>query len=302
VPAPPGSYPSITNMQSNELIFWQMGNDDDAYWLHDNQWGKGSITNYYQQVGRMSRADIGPNGEVAFRLRGSWPNEGPNEVKAYPSAIIGRKPGYYSAGHTPGGHAVLNHENVQSFSAPSGWTPGSFFPISLPMAGSLKAYADFTHIAPPTGRGHLAFDIWLQEFPTQDGWFRGSSITHEIMIPLTNWGGYASLDTDTNLAWVVDEVSFNGRTYSVFRRDAFPGPGSLDGVYSGRTAWRFIVFKQHDAALPLRAEEIDLGAMLNYVQNNHSVTGSCHVVNVELGVEPHYGTFDMEVFNYRVYR
>ena len=49
---------------------------------------------------------------------------------------------------------------------PSGPTPGTFFPMQLPMAPLYSSF-NYTHNATPTGHGHLSYDIWLQNTPTQ---------------------------------------------------------------------------------------------------------------------------------------
>ncbi len=136
--------------------------------------------------------NVGPNGEVAFRLKWRWPSPpGSAEVKGYPTVLSGKKPGYASSSNYVNGNAIKLPDGSISSTSPAGATPGTVFPLQLPLQ-SLKAKATIKHMETPTGKGHLSYDIWLQSNPKQDTGFVNASITHEIMIPLTNWGGYGA--------------------------------------------------------------------------------------------------------------
>ena len=56
----------------------QTGSGNDAYWVEDNRWGQGSMsegtasTQFQQKVGVGT--GVGPNGEVSFRTSWKWPN------------------------------------------------------------------------------------------------------------------------------------------------------------------------------------------------------------------------------------
>ena len=112
--------------------------------MHDDRWGAGNLTRgtytglngsqYEQQVGVSTQ--MGPNGEVAARMAWKWPT-GTTEVKSYPSLLVGNKPGYYNNSNNPGGFKVRQLDGTDSQVTPSGKTPGSFFPLQLPIA-SLK--------------------------------------------------------------------------------------------------------------------------------------------------------------------
>ena len=164
--------------------------------MHDGEWGAGALTRgtytgltgsqFEQQIGVS--AQVGANGETAARMAWKWPT-GTTEVKSYPGLLVGNKPGYQNPWTTPGGFPIRLPDGSESQVYPSGKTPGSFFPLALPIA-SLKSSFSYKHHIVPTGRGHLAYDIWLQGTPEQVRGFSAPPITHEIMIPLNSWGNY----------------------------------------------------------------------------------------------------------------
>jgi uncharacterized phage protein (TIGR02218 family) len=313
-PAPSPAAPTITVAAWPNTIL-QTGNDDEAYWMQDNRWGQGSIVEgsavdqFEQQIGVSST--IGANGEVAFRMKWRWPDPvGSNEVKGYPAILYGRKPGIYNTGPTPGGLTVRLLDGTNSLTAPSGPTPGTFLPQQLPLAG-LKAYANFANVsAAPTGEGHLSYDIWLQSSSTQDHGFTASSITHEIMIPLTYWGGYGAYPSGRNPDWYSHDVTIGGILFHVYCSMNGAGVlsynfGSLDGTY-GRTGWKFIVFEPDATDIPITGE-IDIAAIIAHAASRVDsaatpwLAGTEWVSSIELGVEPNEGAGDIVVYDFRVY-
>lgn len=169
----------------------------NGYWIEDGVWGADGLTRgtytglagtqYESAYGRS--LTLGSNGEISWRMAWKWPT-GTTEVKSYPSAVAGNKPGWLNSWTTPGGHAVLLENDTYRSVYPSGPTPNSFF--ALAANGNLapvRASFDYEHLVTPSGRGHLAFDIWLQDRAEQTHGFSTPPITHEVMIPLTWWGG-----------------------------------------------------------------------------------------------------------------
>ena len=154
-------------------------------------------------------------------------------------------------------------------------------------------------MAPPTGAGHLSYDIWLQSTPTQHNGF-GKDITHEIMIPLDNWGGYGAYG-NRNPNWYDHDVTIDGMLFHVYV--AKDPDGGFRPNFGG--GWKFVVF-QPDRAIP--PGTLDLAKIINYVTTrsdafgNRWANGSEYAVSVELGVEPVDGTGDIQVQNYRVWR
>ena len=291
----------------------QTGNANDAYWVEDNRWGQGTITEgsastqFSQGIGVGT--GVGTNGEVSFRTYWRWPNPaGSSEVKGYPSILAGKKPGYASNSNYVNGNPVKLPNGSISQVSPSGATPGTFFPLQLPLS-SLKAKFNTQWVTQPTGMGHLSFDIWLQSAPGQDSGFGASSITHEIMVPLQNWGGYGAHPNGRNPTWYDHDATIGGKLYHVYVTKGSDGAflynfGGLNGAY-GRTGWKMIAFVPD--VLPVAPGEIDLAALINYITTrkdalgNPWATGKEYVSSVELGVEPVVGGGDLVVSNYKVW-
>ncbi|MBL0419173.1 hypothetical protein JI739_02325 [Ramlibacter sp. AW1] len=295
---------------SHRNLWLQVGNASDAYLITDDRWGAAGLTEgvssgqYEQYVGRSPQA--GPNGEVAFRTKWRWP-QGTTEVKGFPSIVYGAKPGHFSNSNLISGHPVQLPDGSNSQVAPAGRTAGTVLPLQLPLQ-SLKAKLDFRHNSEPTGEGQLTFDIWLQSDANQGSGFTGSSITHEIMIPLANWGGYGSHKGGRNPGWFDHTATIAGKQYHIYVTKGSDqclryNFSSLNGSH-GRTGWKMIAFVP--AVLPVEPGEIDLAAIINYVSTRTDACGSKwavgneYVTSVELGVEPVVGTGDITVFNYKV--
>ncbi|HEY0165707.1 MAG TPA: CBM35 domain-containing protein [Jatrophihabitans sp.] len=320
-PAGAGPAPAVQlDSRDSEGHLLQLGNDNDAYWVNgagpqnpENRTEGPGPEQYEQQVGIEPKA--GPQGEVAFRMKWRWPETTNGDVKGYPAIVSGSKPGSYSPDYLPAGQPVRLRDGSISLTSPSGATPGTFFPLQLPV-NSLTAKYDWDHVTAPTGVGHLSFDLWLQSHPGQDRGFVNSSITHEIMIPLDNWGGYGAHSSRACWWWSHD-VTIGGKLYHVHAaRDQapcvdgknndtplLPNFGSLNGAY-GRTGWKFIVFQPD--VMPMDPGEIDLAAIVNHVgtytdaRGNRWATGNEYLVDAELGVEPIKGTGDIVVHDYKV--
>jgi hypothetical protein len=279
-----------------------------AYWVNDGEWGAGTLTRgtytglagtqFEQQIG-VSK-DVGALGQIAWRMSWKWPI-GSTEVKSYPGAIVGAKPGCQNSWTVPCGHPILLPDGTQSQVFPSGTTPGTFLPLQMPVK-SLKSSFAYAHNSAPAGRGHLSYDIWLQNTPVQQHGFNAiGEITHEIMIPLDYWGGYGQHGVDRNPGWYDHDVTIDGILFHVYV--AKGGDGALRPDFGG--GWKFIVFEP-DA--PIKARTLDLAKFINHVTTRKDsygtpwAVGNEHVVSVELGVEPVEGTGDMTVWNYRVWQ
>jgi hypothetical protein len=283
----------------------QTGRANDAYWLEDGVWApwgltRGGFTNAdgttYEQYTGVSPS-TGPNGEVSFRVSWKWPNCC-NEIKSFPSIVSGRKPGWFNTWTTPGGLDVLLPDGSYSQKFPSGATPGTFLPLQLPIA-SLKTSFSYQHLITPTGRGHLAYDMFLQAKPDQVSGF-GTNITHEIIIPLDYWGGYGQYPT-RNPAWYDHDVTIDGMLFHVYA--AKDTDGALRPTFNG--GWKFIVFEPDR---PIAPGTLDLAKFLNYVPTRKDAlgvpwaNGNEYAVSVELGIEPQVGVGDIQVSNYRFWK
>jgi hypothetical protein len=284
----------------------QAGNAWDAYWVEDGVWGpaglqRGTYTGLwgwtYEQYTGVS-PKVGPNGEIAFRLAWKWPT-GSTEIKSFPSVISGQKPGFYNSWTKPAGFDVLLPNGSYSQQYPSGKTPGTFLPVQLPVA-SLKTQASYKHMSPPSGRGHLAYDIYLQNTSQQFNGF-GTAVTHEIMIPLDYWGGYGQYP-NRNPQWYDHDVTIDGLLYHIYiMKDASGWVQSSWG-----SGWKFIVFEP-DRPIP-PGTTLDLAKFVNYVSSQRDAfgrpwaNGNEFLTSVELGIEAAEGVGDIQVNNYRVYR
>jgi hypothetical protein len=300
---------SFTASAAVQLGVWpstmlQAGADADAYWLQDGVWGPGSLTRgtytgldgtqYEQSMGVSPTT--GPKGEVTGRISWGWPT-GTTEVKSYMAFLAGNKPGWANSWTMPGGYAVQLPNGKQSDKFPSGKTPGSIFPLQLPIA-SLKTSVSYKHNAAPTGRGHLSYDIWLQNTPDQPNSFSAPPITHEIMIPLDYWGNYGAYGY-RNPKWYSHDATIDGRLWHVYFVRNFPSgqPG---------TGWTFTVFEPDQPGI--QPGTLDLAAFINYLTTQKDSAGSPwaqgneYCVSVELGVEPVEGTGDITMDKFRVWK
>lgn len=313
---PPVGAPTIALESNTNKFFLQMGNPSDAYWAQDNRWGKGTIVEgtgpdqFEQYMGRSF--DVGPKGQVAARIKWRWPNPpGSQEVKGYPAILSGRKPGYYTAtGNVPGWELPVRlPDGTISQTIPSGATPGTFFPLQLPLT-SLKATCDFDFIGGlPTGKGHLSYDLWLQSLPGQYRGFAQSPITHEIMVPLVHWGGYGAHPVGRNPGWYSHDAVIDGKLWHVYctqnsaKRLDYNFSG-LDGTF-GKTGWKMIAFVPDVMPVP-QGTVINLGALINYIATRVDsagqpwALGNEYVVSCEIGVEPEVGAGDLRMYNYKV--
>jgi hypothetical protein len=293
-PAPPPLTGAISVASLPETILQSGTYAGKAYWVFDNSWGPGALvrgtytglggSQYEQYVGISP--DLGAAGEIAWRVKWKWPT-GTTEVKSYPAAVFGAKPGWFNTGTGPGGIPILLPDFTYSTVAPCGPTPGTFMPRQLPLA-PLNCSFDWDHLEAPTGRGHLSFDIWLQSNGTQINGFGASPITHEIMIPLTYWGDYGAHPTDRNPAWYQHDTNIQGYLFHVYYAPDFNG------------VWKFIVFEP-DSPTDIDPGTLDLAEFINYVAAQGWANGTEWCMDVELGPEPIEGTGDLVVSNFRVY-
>jgi hypothetical protein len=364
-PAPSAGVPTISNMARHPRDLLKIGN----YYIEWNPWGasragisEGSNAWEYQMSVERSLT-VGANGEVAFRASWYWPQFRQNgtsydhnnaEVKCYPSVLYGAKPGFDSQGtQWPAfDYEVRLPDGVSVPSAPPG-TPGPIAANWQPLGGSvstaapagssggvlplqnpqvLSAQVRLNRNTNPTGVGHVSFDIWLQETSTQAFGFVRSSITHEIMIPLINWGNYGSPHT-TGGTWsrsignYSHDAVIGGVTYKVYANGANQGAGAvgytfsaggLDGSFTNeetgapRTGWKFICYVPVNLATTGHPADstglmtIDIAGILADIRAhrdgrgiNYS-RGTEYVVSVELGEEVVYGAGDITVYDYNV--
>jgi len=243
-------------------------------------------TTFETYIGRGDGS--GANGQVSCRWAWKVPH-GQNEVKVFPTCIFGAKPGHYSEGATPGGWTVNLPDGSDSTKAPSGETPGTFLPMQA--TGSLppiRADVSYVRKEQPTGKGQLTFDMWLQAVPQQINGFNASPLTHEIMIPLDNWGGYGTYPDNRNPGWYQHDVELEGFLWHVYMAENFSSGG-----------WTFVVFEPDGH---VNNVTLNLSTFINYVHEQGWASGSEHLIDIELGVEAIEETGDVQLNNYRVYK
>jgi hypothetical protein len=397
VPPPPGPpapapgliMPDYVEPLVRHPVDWlQIG---DYVWM-DGRWGFASLNpgvdpdltegpndyNFMQLIGRCTT--LADDNSCAGRWQIRWPfvnsvghtiagNTNYSEVKAYPSVLYGKKPGFLGSSMWPA-FSVVNRKsdngvepvpnpsytpgNIagdwqpqggtvdQTF--PSGGTPGtgtSVMPLLLPLTGkTCKIRFKYKEYAPPTGSGHLSFDIFLTQTSAQLQGFAQSSITHEIMIPIRYWGtpGYGSYP-NRNPAWYDHDVTIDGVLYHVYcakrlnRNDAtgvfdtnggvgyYPGLrynfGGLDPVHNfineetgvARLGWKFIVFEpdtDHHQVDGNGFVNLDISKFLAHLAATTDERGTAFIRNteylqsIELGIEPVVGTADIAPYFYKV--
>jgi len=282
------------------------------YWALDNRWGQGALTegtalHQFEQAIGVFHDGI----QSAFRAKWRWPNPtGSAEVKGYPAAIYGRQPGCASTGDRPGGMLVQTARGDPILKAPSGETPGTRLPLQLPLTAPFLVSARYKHNAPPSGLGHLSIDAWLQSTPDQGYGFVRSSITHEFMIPFTNWGNYGGYPNGRNPNWYDHDAWIDGKLYHVYCSKGsdgrlLPNFGSLDGTHGGRRGWKFIVF-QPDVFNP-DFTAINLQSFIRYAMGRKDsagtpwVAGNEYLTSAQLGIETVAGSGDMTMYDLKIH-
>ena len=315
VVAPPAVTPTIALESNTKSFMLQLGKPTDSYWIEDNRWGQGSIVEgtganqFEQAVGRGLA--VGPKGEVSARIKWRWPSPvGSKEVKGYPALLSGKKPGYFATGNKPAWeYEVRLPDGSISQTAPSGATPGTFFPLQLPLQ-SLQAKCDFEFLGGlPTGKGQLTYDLWLQSHPDQYKGFGQSPITHEIMIPLANWGNYGGHPKGRNPSWYSHDATIDGVLYHIYCTQGSDKRldynfGGLNGPF-GKVGWKMIAFVPDVMPVP-QGTVINIAALINYLSTRKDsagqpwALGNEYVVSCEIGVEPEVGAGDLLLHNYKI--
>jgi hypothetical protein len=355
IPTPaPGAVPSITTARHPADMleigkFWILDNRWGQRGIPE-----GSASYEYTQEVERSRT-VSPTGAVAVRIKWKWPefnqqgqaiNDNPNygEVKGYPSIIYGGQPGCSNTdGPYPAWmYAVRAPDGVTVSSPPSGapqdvvrewqpqggsvitkvpcgYTPNCLLPmrVSGMAPGSLVADFKWVKNAACTGRGHLSWDIWLQETSDQGHGFPNASITHEIMIAAGNWGSYGRHPNGRPPFWYSHDTIIDGVTYHVY----FAGEkytfsdGTLAGKFKNeetggqRTGWKFIIFQHDGDNHPRDASgniHLDFAKFFAHMATRKDKNGTPWLRGIEyctsaqLGVEQVWGNGDVTVYDFNI--
>jgi hypothetical protein len=349
-PAPSAGVPNISNVVRHPADMLEIG----KFWVIDNRWGEGGLSEgnaSYQFTQAINRLDtLTPSGGMACRIQWKWPefnqqgqkidgNGAYSEVKGYPGIIYGAAPGFSGPDQWPAWmYAVRAPDGVTVPTAPSGapqdvsknWQPlggsvirrvpsgqapgATLVPKRLGMApGSIVG--DFKwKKANASGKGHLSWDIWLQETVDQGFGFPNASVTHEIMIPMGNWGTYGRHPNGRAPQWYSHDTTIDGVVYHVYFAGAGYSFGGLAGKFRNeetggmRTGWKFIVF-QHDGDnhpvgpdgnIHLDFPKFFAHAAASKWNGVPMVRGTEYCTNIQIGVEMVYGAGDLTIYDFNI--
>ncbi len=308
----------------------QVGRPDHAYWIADGVWGAKGMTRgdftttggtTYETAYGASRS-AGPGGEIGWRSAWKFPDTPPpcgpdsdcyQEIKTYPAAVYGAKPGWANPANMPGGFKVRLWPGKEHSQAGTR-TPGSFLPMKADGAlPAIHSSLSYRHLVTPEGKGQLTYDIWLQNTPKQcHGFNNCQEITHEIMIPVAYWGDYGRCGS-RNPAWEVKDrrgahkvVAIDGRDWCLYK--ARHMGGTWDPAKQAKTGgWTLVVFEPVKPLPPDTVHSLNLASFINHLAKESDAdgpwaSGTEHLVSVELGAEVQFGVGDMAITNYRVWK
>lgn len=327
------------------------------YWIIDNRWGmrgltEGSASYQFMQAVERSRT-LTPSGGAACRIVWKWPefnqqgqkindNSAYSEVKGYPCISYGNMPGHSGSDQWPAFEFAVRApddvvvpsapanapENVKRDWQPKGGSvirrvpcsaaPGHVLPkrVNSMAPGSLTVDMKWKKTG-TSGRGHLSWDIWLQETPDQAFGFNKASLTHEIMIPMGNWGIYGRHPNGRNPGWYSHDVTIDGVVYHVYLAGAAYsfGGGSMQGNFTNeetggrRTGWKFVVFQHDGDNHPTDASgniHLDFPKFFAHM-TTHKGLGGVNIArgveyctNLQLGVEMVYGPGDVTIYDFDI--
>jgi hypothetical protein len=217
-----------------------------AFTAENNTWGKEALAGWSQCVG----IGAGEAGGVLARWTWDWLDSG-DKVKGYPAIVFGQKPGHP--------------------------TTTSLLPRRLSAIGSASVSWNVDYAR--TGRGNLAFDIWLTS-TANPATFAAPPIAHEIMIWLDAYGGM------TPGGHLLESVTLDGLAYDLYVDE------------NSRRGWRYVVFRS--VAPQTGTGRIDLLAFTNFLVMRKLIAGDEFVASIELGNEVVSGTGDTRVSAYSV--
>lgn len=200
-----------------------------SYTVENNVWNKGEDQQYRQCVA-LQAADPGVSAGWAW----NWPGTRFN-VLAYPNLMYGKNP----------------------------WLPSTSpkLPVRIGELGCLQV--DFDVVQAGSGKGNLAFDLWL----TREAASQPADISGEIMIWLSRQGFKPAGSR-------LDRVELGGETVDFYMKENHqPSEGS---------AWTFYAFVYPKDFTHGR---LDLREVLDYLVANGYVNGDEYLASIQLGNE-----------------
>lgn len=207
---------------------WALDHSGD-YQVRNGAWNKGDITDWHQCIGLGNHTD----GTLKAQWTWDWPES--DTVVSYPHILFG---------HIPPLDATTE-----------------IIPIHLSHINSATVSYEIT--SQHTGRGNVAFDLWLTDTQSPSKW-AFPPFTHEIMIWIDAYGG---MDPAGRL---VDQVDIDGSTYAVYVAENFS-----DHTY--------IAFASETSLLG--SGSINLVSFFSYLRQQDLVTGEEYLAAIELGNE-----------------
>ncbi len=200
------------------------------YRIENNPWNKGQVTDYRQCV-FISQGDGGVDAGWAW----NWPGVRFNVV-AYPNVMFGKNP----------------------------WLIDSTSPELPAQIGDIDCLeADFDVVRHGSGKGNLAFDLWVTGSPAAEP----SDITREIMIWLSHRG---RLTAGSQVA----SLDLGGRELGLWKRE------DHNPVEAYR--WTYLAFVYRS---DFDAGSIDLAGLLSYLVDNGHLSADEYLSSIQLGNE-----------------
>jgi hypothetical protein len=220
--------------------------DAGVYRIENNVWNKGDF-NGYQQCVFMGERDGGFEAGWAW----NWPGVR-FDVVAYPNIMYGKNP----------------------------WLPATTASLPLRIGDIDCLEAEFEVIQTGTGKGNLAFDLWV----TNSASAQPADITREIMIWLSRTGFWSAGSR-------IDTITFDGKEVGLWVKENH-NP-SEDYV------WTYFAFVYQS---DFTEGVVDLAGFLRYLVENGHISADEYLASIQLGNEivSGYGSTVIRDFEVRV--
>jgi hypothetical protein len=215
-----------------------------GYQVENNVWNKGNVDSYQQCV-FISNSDHGIDAGWAW----NWPGIRFNVV-AYPNIMYGKNP----------------------------WLPATSpeLPLRIDEINCLEA--EFEVIQQGSGKGNLAFDLWI----TNSASAQPSHITREIMIWLSREGFQPAGSR-------VDVISIDGNDIELWKKE--------NHKPSDEYEWTFLAFVYQS---DFTEGSINFVELLNHLVDNGYIASGEYLASIQLGNEIVSGNGQSLIQNYEI--
>ena len=199
------------------------------YVIENNVWNKGNLR-AYQQCAHIGESD----GDISAGWAWNWPGIRFNVV-AYPNITYGKNP----------------------------WLPSTTQKLPIRLDAIACLIADFEVVQTGSGKGNLAFDLWITDSDSA----QPSDITHEIMIWLAHRGIFAAGSK-------VGTIPVGGIDLGLWKKE--------DHSPSEDYRWTFLAY-----VYPSEYTEgsIDLNALLDHLVEGGHLPSDATLAAIQLGNE-----------------